>query len=69
MLFIVKPLSPSLSSSPSIHLLIAQDEVASPYSLAFSLDGDRLYTGFNKFIKVFNTSRPGRDCTTIRTYG
>ncbi len=46
-----------------------QDEVISPCSLAFSLDGERLYAGFNKSIKVFHTSRPGRTCTSRSTYG
>ncbi|XP_064403801.1 telomerase Cajal body protein 1-like isoform X3 [Halichondria panicea] len=44
------------------------DEVISPCSLAFSLDGERLYAGFNKSIKVFHTSRPGRTCTSRSTY-
>ena len=36
------------------------DEIASPISLCFSLDGARLYAGFTRVIRVFDTSRPGR---------
>ena len=51
------------------HHINTQDEVISPHSLAFSLDGGKIYSGFNKLIKVFDISRPGSECTTIRTYG
>ncbi|KAK3094908.1 hypothetical protein FSP39_007764, partial [Pinctada imbricata] len=37
------------------------DEIVAAYSLTFSLDGTKLYGGFNKMIRVFDTSRPGRD--------
>lgn len=36
------------------------DEIVSPISLCFSLDGARLYTGFPRMIRIFDTSRPGR---------
>jgi WD40 repeat protein len=44
------------------------DELVSPHSLCFSLDGQRLYCGFNKCVRVFETCRPGVDCTTIPTH-
>ncbi|XP_033113668.1 telomerase Cajal body protein 1-like [Anneissia japonica] len=37
------------------------DEVTSAFSVAFSPDGSKLYTGFKKMVRVFNTDRPGRD--------
>ncbi|CAL8092290.1 unnamed protein product [Calicophoron daubneyi] len=33
----------------------------SAYSVAFSTDCQRLYAGFNRFIHVFDVTRPGRD--------
>ncbi|TPP57156.1 putative guanine nucleotide-binding protein [Fasciola gigantica] len=36
-------------------------EAISAYSIAFSADGQRLYAGFNRFMHVFDVSRPGRD--------
>ncbi|XP_067668654.1 telomerase Cajal body protein 1-like [Haliotis asinina] len=44
------------------------DEVTAAHSLAFSLDGSKLYTGFNKMIRVFDTARPGRDFHSRPTY-
>ncbi|XP_019863266.1 PREDICTED: telomerase Cajal body protein 1-like [Amphimedon queenslandica] len=41
------------------------DELISPHSLCFSLDGSKLYTGYQNMIKVFDTSIPGRDSKTI----
>ncbi|XP_033637703.1 telomerase Cajal body protein 1-like [Asterias rubens] len=38
------------------------DELTTPYSLAFSLDGSKLYCGFNKMIRIFYTDRPGQTC-------
>jgi len=38
------------------------DEVTSAYSLAFSPNGDRLYAGFDRAIRVFDVARPGRAC-------
>lgn len=37
------------------------DEVIAPTSLCFSPDGSKLYCGFNNFIQIFDTTRPGRD--------
>lgn len=39
-----------------------QDEIVSPHCVAFSLDGSKIYSGFNKMVRVFDTSRPGRQC-------
>ncbi|KAG5447009.1 Telomerase Cajal body protein 1 [Clonorchis sinensis] len=36
-------------------------DAISAYSVAFSADGQRLYAGFNRFMHVFDVSRPGRD--------
>lgn len=36
------------------------DEVTSAYSLCFSPDGEKLYCGFKKCLRVFDTSQPGR---------
>jgi WD40 repeat protein len=36
------------------------DEVISAYCLAFTLDGSKLYSGFNQQIRVFDIDRPGR---------
>ncbi|CAI9611108.1 unnamed protein product [Staurois parvus] len=37
------------------------DELTAAHSLSFSPDGSLLFAGFDKMIRVFNTSRPGRD--------
>ncbi|KAF2355258.1 WD40 repeat [Trinorchestia longiramus] len=49
------------SYQPYNHL----DELAPAYSLGFSDDGSRLVCGFNKIIRVFDTARPGRKCTSM----
>uniref|UniRef100_H9G7A3 Telomerase Cajal body protein 1 n=1 Tax=Anolis carolinensis TaxID=28377 RepID=H9G7A3_ANOCA len=38
------------------------DELTAAYCLSFTPDGSRLFCGFNKTVRVFNTSRPGRMC-------
>ncbi|XP_036002525.1 telomerase Cajal body protein 1 isoform X2 [Fundulus heteroclitus] len=38
------------------------DELTAAHSLRFSPDGERLYCGFDKMVRVFCTERPGRDC-------
>ncbi|RWS31061.1 hypothetical protein B4U80_05124, partial [Leptotrombidium deliense] len=45
------------------------DELVAAHSLCFSSDGSRLYSGFDKCIRVFDSSRPGRDCDVRYTYG
>ena len=50
-------------------VLFLQDEVIAPYSLAFSLDGEKLYAGFTNTVKIFQTCRPGRSCENKPTFG
>ncbi|XP_033992574.1 telomerase Cajal body protein 1 [Trematomus bernacchii] len=38
------------------------DELTAAHSLCFSPDGEKLYCGFEKTVRVFYTDRPGRDC-------
>ncbi|XP_043652721.1 telomerase Cajal body protein 1 homolog [Drosophila teissieri] len=40
----------------------AVDEVMAAISLAFSHDGEKIYAGYKRCIKIFDTSRPGRFC-------
>jgi hypothetical protein len=46
----------------------AADEITAATSLAFSLDGAHLYGGFNKAIRIWDTSRPGRDYWELVTH-
>ncbi|XP_057300877.1 uncharacterized protein LOC130635537 isoform X1 [Hydractinia symbiolongicarpus] len=43
------------------------DELASANSIAFNLDGSKIYCGFNNVVRVFDSARPGRDFTEIHT--
>nr|XP_033780393.1 telomerase Cajal body protein 1 [Geotrypetes seraphini]XP_033780394.1 telomerase Cajal body protein 1 [Geotrypetes seraphini]XP_033780395.1 telomerase Cajal body protein 1 [Geotrypetes seraphini] len=49
------------------------DELTAPHSLCFTPDGSQLFCGFDKMVRVFNTSRPGRECeqrpTVIKKQG
>ena len=45
------------------------DELSAAHSLCFTPDGRRLYTGFDKMVRVFHTDRPGRDCEERPTLG
>lgn len=47
----------------------AVDEVESALSLCYSTDGSRIYAGYRKTIKIFNTDRPGRDYETLENKG
>ncbi|EDO39943.1 predicted protein, partial [Nematostella vectensis] len=38
------------------------DEITSATSVSFNLDGSKIYSGFNKMVRVFDTNRPGREC-------
>ncbi|KAH8237992.1 hypothetical protein KR032_010317 [Drosophila birchii] len=40
----------------------AVDEVMAAISVAFSADGQRIFAGYKRCIKIFDTSRPGRIC-------
>lgn len=44
-----------------------KDELISAYCIAFDSNCSKLYCGFNKCIKVFDISRPGRNYTEIDT--
>ncbi|KAE9412132.1 hypothetical protein Angca_008732, partial [Angiostrongylus cantonensis] len=44
------------------------DELTAAYSIAFSNDGTRLYGGYNSCIRIWDTDRPGRQHTSIKTY-
>ena len=43
------------------------DEVASGYSCAFDLTGGQIYCGSDRAVRVFDVSRPGRECSLRRT--
>jgi len=43
------------------------DELTSANCVSFNLDGSKIYCGFNKKIRIFDSSRPGRECTEIST--
>ncbi|KNC78021.1 hypothetical protein SARC_09532 [Sphaeroforma arctica JP610] len=43
------------------------DEVEAPKSVAFNPDGTKIYCGFEKMIRIFDTSRPGRDHIDVKT--
>lgn len=38
------------------------DELTAAHALCFTPDGQQLYCGFDKMVRVFHTDRPGRDC-------
>ncbi|XP_069074801.1 telomerase Cajal body protein 1 isoform X2 [Pleurodeles waltl] len=44
------------------------DELTAAHSLCFTPDGSHLYCGFDKMVRVFDTSRPGRDCEKRPTF-
>ncbi|XP_052255898.1 telomerase Cajal body protein 1-like isoform X7 [Dreissena polymorpha] len=44
------------------------DEVVAAHSVEFSCDGLKLYSGFNKMIRVFDVTRPGREFTNRPTF-
>ena len=46
-----------------------QDELVAANSLAFNPDGSKIYCGFNKMIRVFDSARPGRECEEYATVG
>ncbi|XP_066975683.1 telomerase Cajal body protein 1 [Macrobrachium rosenbergii] len=41
------------------------DQLVAAYSIAFNLDGSKLFCGFNKAIRIFQVSRPGREFVKI----
>lgn len=44
------------------------EQLLNVYSLSFSNDGSLLFCGLENCIKTFDTSRPGRTCTTLSTH-
>uniref|UniRef100_A0A1B8Y4R1 Telomerase Cajal body protein 1 n=1 Tax=Xenopus tropicalis TaxID=8364 RepID=A0A1B8Y4R1_XENTR len=44
------------------------DELTAAHSLSFTPDGAQLFSGFDKMIRVFETSRPGRECESRPTF-
>ncbi|XP_042526714.1 telomerase Cajal body protein 1 [Dipodomys spectabilis] len=44
------------------------DELTAAHSLCFSPDGSHLFCGFNRTVRIFSTSRPGRDCEVRATF-
>ncbi|CAL1530231.1 unnamed protein product [Lymnaea stagnalis] len=44
------------------------DEVTAAYSVSFSLDGSKLYAGYNKAIRIFDTEYPVRSCKLVKTF-
>ncbi|XP_063157752.1 telomerase Cajal body protein 1 [Candoia aspera] len=44
------------------------DELTAAHSLCFTPDGAQLFCGFDKMVRVFNTSRPGRMCENRPTF-
>lgn len=44
------------------------DEVTAAYSLSFSLDGSKIYAGYNKAIRIFDTEYPVRSCKLVKTF-
>ncbi|KAJ7258346.1 hypothetical protein O6H91_Y411200 [Diphasiastrum complanatum] len=45
----------------------AMDEIATAYSIAFNPTGTKLFCGYNKSLRVFDTSRPGREFSQYST--
>ncbi|XP_054851124.1 telomerase Cajal body protein 1 isoform X2 [Eublepharis macularius] len=44
------------------------DELTAAHALSFTPDGSQLFCGFDKTVRVFETSRPGRECEIRPTF-
>jgi WD40 repeat protein len=44
----------------------AADETKAPLTCKFSLDGQKIYCGFENSIQIFDTGRPGTDCELVK---
>uniref|UniRef100_A0A8C5P9H5 Telomerase Cajal body protein 1 n=1 Tax=Leptobrachium leishanense TaxID=445787 RepID=A0A8C5P9H5_9ANUR len=44
------------------------DELTAAHSLCYTPDGAQLFSGFDKMVRIFETSRPGRDCQCRPTF-
>ena len=53
----------------NLYTALLKDELTAAHSLRLSSDGQKLYCGFNKMIRIFDVNRPGRDCVSRPTYG
>ncbi|KAG9289033.1 hypothetical protein G9A89_015582 [Geosiphon pyriformis] len=51
----------SAKSRCSYTIIDHREQVVGPNSLAFNLDGSKIYCGYKNMIEVFETSRPGRE--------
>jgi len=45
----------------------AMDEITAAYSIAFNPSGNKLFCGYNKTLRVFDTARPGREFSQYST--
>ncbi|GBG86460.1 hypothetical protein CBR_g41455 [Chara braunii] len=45
----------------------AKDEITAAYSLAFNLDGNKLFAGYGRMLRVFDVCRPGRQDRAFST--
>jgi WD40 repeat protein len=45
----------------------AMDEITAALAVAFSPDGQKIYSGFENNVRIFDTGRPGRDCIERKT--
>lgn len=43
-----------------------KDELVNAYSIAFNSDASKIYCGYNKTIKIFDISIPGRNYKEVR---
>jgi len=45
------------------------DAVEAAQCVSFTNDGQKIFAGFNRCIKIFHTSQPGRDCSDVLYMG
>lgn len=45
-----------------------KDEPSSAISVRFSPDGRKIFSGFDKHIRIFDTDVPGRSCVDLKTF-
>lgn len=54
----------------NLHIVLVKvikDELVSAYCIAFDSTSSKMYCGYNKCLKVFDISRPGRNYVQIET--
>ena len=59
----------SKHSSFSCFASFHKDELVAANCVSFNLDGSKIFCGFNKMVRVFDTARPGRDFQERPTTG